>query len=235
MKTLITSVPILRNYDRSKPAVLETDSSDYVNGGVLLQENDDGILHPIAFYSKILLPAECNYEIYDKELLAIVQYLKHLRPELESTDFPVQIFTDHKGLEYFMHTKELTRRQTRWAENLADYNFKIMYRSGKWNGKADALTRLPGSVPADDYDKRRKHQKKALLSPECFQGYQSVLQEQDNPKGGVAAIQVSSQSGPMSTAVDIKQQSETKSSALRGFAPLGSKENDIDDEDITDE
>ena len=201
---------------------------------MLLQGNDDGILDPIAIYSKNLLPAECNYEIYDKELLAIVRCLEHWRPELESIDVPVQIFTDHKSLEYFMHTKELTRRQARWAEKLADYNFKIMYRSGKSNGKADALTRLPGSVPADDNYGRPKHQKRALLSPECFQGYQSILQEQDNPKEGVAAIQVGSQSGPMSTAFDIKQESETKSSAPRGL-PLGSPENDIDDEGITDE
>ncbi len=105
------------------------------------KKNDDGILHPIAFFSQNLLPAECNYEIYDKELLAIVRFLEHWRLELESTDVSVQIFTDHKSLEYFMHTKELTRCQARWAEKLADNNFKIRYQSGKSNGKADALTR----------------------------------------------------------------------------------------------
>ena len=113
MKTLVTNAPVRRHYDRSKLEVLEINSSDYVNEGVLSQENDDGILHPIAFYSKNLLPAECNYDIYDKELLAIVRCLEHWRPELESTDVPVLIFTDHKSLEYFMHTKELTRCQAR--------------------------------------------------------------------------------------------------------------------------
>lgn len=171
MKHLVTSAPVLRHYERSRPAVLETDSSDFVNGGVLSQADDDGVLHPVAFYSKNLLPAECNYEIYDKELLAIVRCLEHWRPELESTDIPIQIFTDHKSLEYFMQTKELTRRQARWAEKLADFNFKIMYRSGKSNGKADALTRMPNSVPTDSQDERRKHQHRAVLSPECFQKY----------------------------------------------------------------
>ena len=130
--------------------MLEIDSSDYVNGGVLSQADDDGVLHPVAFYSKNLLPAEYNYEIYDKELLAIVRCLEYWRPELESTDIPVQIFTDYKSLEYFIQIKELTRRQARWAEKLADFNFKIMYRSGKSNGKADALTRMPNLVPADE-------------------------------------------------------------------------------------
>ena len=77
IKDLVTSALVLRHYERSRPAVLETDSSDYVNGGVLSQADDDGVLHPVAFYSKNLLPAECNYEIYGKELLAIVRCLEH--------------------------------------------------------------------------------------------------------------------------------------------------------------
>ena len=184
MKHLVTSAPVLRHYERSRPAVLETDSSDYVNGGVLSQADDEGVLHPVAFYSKNMVPAECNYEIYDKELLAIVRCLEHWRPELESTDIPVQIFTDHKSLEYFMQTKELTRRQARWAEKLAEYNFKIMYRTGKSNGKADALTRMPNSIPTDKEDERLKHQHRALLSPECFQGYNQAPSADREAEGG---------------------------------------------------
>ena len=107
------SASVLRHFDRSRKAVLETDSSDHVNDEVLFQYNDEGLLHPVAFYSKNLLPAECNYEIYDKELLAIVRCLEHWRSELEATDLPIEIFTDHKSLKHFMTTKELTRRQVR--------------------------------------------------------------------------------------------------------------------------
>ena len=113
-----------------------------------------------------MLPAECNYEIYDKELLAIIRCLEHWRPELESTDIPVEVITDHKGLEYFMSTKELSRRQVRWSEKLADYNFKIKYRPGRTNERADALTRMPGSTPESQDDERVKYQQQTILTPD---------------------------------------------------------------------
>ena len=77
LKQQVTAAPVLKHFDSTKEAILETDSSDYVNGGVLSQYDDEGILHPVTFYSKNMIPAECNYEIYDKELLAIIRCLKH--------------------------------------------------------------------------------------------------------------------------------------------------------------
>ena len=74
----ITSTLVLRYYDRIKKAILETNLLDYINGGVLSQWNDEGTeLHPIAYYSKNLLLAECNYKIYNKELLVIVRCLEY--------------------------------------------------------------------------------------------------------------------------------------------------------------
>ena len=108
LKKIITEAPVLRHCDRSKVAILETDPSDYVNGGVLSQYDNDGLLHPVALYGKNLNPAECNYEIYDKELLAIVRCLEHWRLGLEETNIPIQVFSDHRSLEYFMSNKELT-------------------------------------------------------------------------------------------------------------------------------
>ena len=166
LKERITTAPILRHFDRNKETILETDASDYVNGGVLSQYDDDGVLHPVAFFSKNMIPAECNYEIYDKELLAIIRCLEHWRPELESTDIPVKIFSDHKALETFMTSKTLTRRQARWAEILSEYNFKIMYQTGPRNAKADALTRMPGSLPKGEDDARIQHQQQVILTPE---------------------------------------------------------------------
>jgi len=137
-----------------------------VLGGVLSQYDDDSVLHPVAFFSKNLLPAECNYEIYDKELLAIIRCLENWRPDLESTEIPIKIFTDHKALTYFTESKELTRRQARWSEKLSEFNFKIMYQTGPRNVKADALTRMAGSVPKDKLDERNTYNSQTILTPD---------------------------------------------------------------------
>ncbi|KAI0992964.1 hypothetical protein K3495_g15220 [Podosphaera aphanis] len=90
-------------------------------------------------------PAESNYEIYDKELLAIVQAFEEWRPELEGSSDPVEVITDHKALEYFMKSRLLSRRQARWSEFLSRFHFKIVYRPGNQNGPADTLSRPNGS------------------------------------------------------------------------------------------
>ena len=73
---MVTKAPILAHYKQGVKTIVETDSSDYVSSGVLSQLGDDELLHPVAFFSKNLNPAECNYEIYDKELLAIIRCFK---------------------------------------------------------------------------------------------------------------------------------------------------------------
>lgn len=82
-----------------------------------------------------------NYQIYDKELLAVVAAFKHWRQYLEFFVEPTTVLTDHKNLEYFNTTGNLTRRQVRWSEILSDYDFQIIYRPGKQNAAADALSR----------------------------------------------------------------------------------------------
>ena len=104
-----TSVPILRHFDPDKECVVETDASDYVSAGILSQIEDDGILHPVAFFSKKHSPAECNYEIYDKELMAIIRSFEEWQPHLESAKGIIEILCDNKNLEYFMTTKILNR------------------------------------------------------------------------------------------------------------------------------
>jgi hypothetical protein len=86
--------------------IIETDASDYVSAGILSQWDNEGVLHPVAYYSKKHLPAECNYDIYDKELMAIIKAIEEWKPECERATYPLQLITDHKNLEYFM-TKKL--------------------------------------------------------------------------------------------------------------------------------
>ena len=101
---------ILRHFDLIKQCFIETDFFNYVNAGVLLQIGDDGLLHPVVYFSRRMAPAECYYKIYDKELLAIIRCFKKWRPELKGTGLPVKVLTNHKGLKYFMTIKKLTPR-----------------------------------------------------------------------------------------------------------------------------
>lgn len=101
----------------------------------------------VNYFSTKMLPAECNYEIYDKELLTIIRAFELWRPELEGTEQPVTVLSDHKNLKYFMPTKLLSRRQARWSEFLSRFNFKITYRPGGLNRRADALTRPSSREP----------------------------------------------------------------------------------------
>ncbi|ERF69956.1 hypothetical protein EPUS_08767 [Endocarpon pusillum Z07020] len=141
LKRRFTSAPILATFDPERQIVLETDASDYAIGMCISQPDDEGRLRPVAFYSRKMIPAELNYEIHDKELLAIVTAFDEWRVYLEGSKYPVKVYTDHKNLLYFTTTKELNRRQVRWSETLSRYNFEISYRKGNDNAKADALSR----------------------------------------------------------------------------------------------
>ena len=91
---------------------METDSSGYVTGGALSQVDDDGFLRPVAFFSKKNAPAECNYPIHDKELLAIIRCIEHWDAELRSVE-SFTILTDHQNLRHFIKKQPLSERQVR--------------------------------------------------------------------------------------------------------------------------
>jgi hypothetical protein len=151
LKERFTSAPILKYFEPSLPSTLEVDSSDTVTSGVLLQpaEKESKILHPIAYFSKKMLPAECNYSIGEKELLAIVNAFKEWRHYLEGAAHQITVLSDHLNLKEFTSTMKLNRRQARWAEKLAAYDFVITHVPGKSNGRADALTRRSGDLPKE--------------------------------------------------------------------------------------
>jgi len=141
LKAAFTTAPVLAHFQPDRPSTIETDASDFAIAAVISQPDSSGVMHPVAFYSRKLTDAELNYEIYDKEMLAIVTAFKEWRAYLEGAAHPATIYTDHRNLEYFATTKVLNRRQARWSELLANYSFTIVYRPGKAMGKPDAMSR----------------------------------------------------------------------------------------------
>ena len=103
--------------------------------------NLDGELHPIAFHSQTFSSAELNYDVHDKELLAIYEAFRRWQHYLEGPISPVDVVTNHKNLEYFAIMKLLTRRQAQWSEYLSQFNMIICFQPRKLGMKLDALTR----------------------------------------------------------------------------------------------
>lgn len=169
LKSAFVSAPVLSYYRPDRSTVVEVDASDWAAGGVLSQYNDEGVLHPVAYFSAKHSPAECNYEIYDKELLAIVKAFEEWRPELQGLEDPVEVLTDHKSLEHFTTTKLLNQRQVRWSEFLSDFRYQITYRAGKHATVPDALSRKTEDAPTsttDLTDERISNRQRILLPPD---------------------------------------------------------------------
>ena len=164
LKDMFISAPILMQFDPDRTTVLEVDSSGYVTGGLLTQYDDKGVRRPCAFFSRKNTPAECNYEIYDKELLAIVKCVREWGSELRSVKH-FEIITDHKNLTYFTTSRKLKERQMRWAEELSQYNFTIRYRPGKEGTQPDVLSRREQDMP-EGADNRYSHREMVLLKPD---------------------------------------------------------------------
>ncbi|KAF8746754.1 hypothetical protein RHS01_08828 [Rhizoctonia solani] len=141
LKALVTRSPVLIHSNPKLPYYLETDASGVAMGAILSQRGKDNRLHPIAYMSKSFLGAEANYDTHDKELLAIIKALEEWQIFLEATDKPIQVFTDHRNLEYWMQAQTFNRRHAQWRIFLSDFNFEIHYRPGKQSGKPDALSR----------------------------------------------------------------------------------------------
>jgi len=115
----------------------------------------------VAFHSHKLSPAEQNYDIHNKELLAIVVAFMEWRPYLKGTEKPVTVYMDHQNLQYFLTTKVWTHRQIRWAQKLCAFNFKIVYGPGTKGGKPDALNRRLEYRPEEG----ATHREQQILQP----------------------------------------------------------------------
>ncbi|KAI3360881.1 hypothetical protein L3Q82_012889, partial [Scortum barcoo] len=122
--------------------IVEVDASETGIGAVLSQRCPvDQKVHPCAFFSRRLTPAERNYDVGNRELLAVVLALQEWRHWLEGAEQPFLVWTDHKNLAYLRSAKRLNPRQARWALFLSRFEFTLTYRPGSHNTKPDALSR----------------------------------------------------------------------------------------------
>jgi hypothetical protein len=133
------TAPVLWYYDLTLPIIVETDTSDFVIGAVLSQIEDR--VQSVTFYCRKMTATALNYHIHDKEILAIVSTFKEWTRYVEGAEHSILVFSDHKNLEYFTTMKVLNHGQARWAQELARYDFKIVYHPGNLNGKLDVLSK----------------------------------------------------------------------------------------------
>jgi RNase H-like domain found in reverse transcriptase/Integrase zinc binding domain/Chromo (CHRromatin Organisation MOdifier) domain len=149
LRDLMCQQPVLKQPDFTKPFAVFTDASAYGVGAILSQEGGPNTqnrtkYHPVAYYSATFTETERNYDVYDRELLAIMKAITHWRPYLIWTKEPFKIFTDHANLLHWKSPRKLNRRTTRWHGELQDYNFTLHHVPGKNHTAADALSRPPG-------------------------------------------------------------------------------------------
>ena len=105
---VFTTAPVLALPDHSKPFWLITDASDFATGAILEQPDALNRWHPVAYHSKNLQPAKCNYEIHDKELLVIICALEIFCHYLKGQEDNLEIWSDHGNLVYFVTKQKLT-------------------------------------------------------------------------------------------------------------------------------
>ena len=160
--------PVLQQPDFTKPFIILTDTSAYGMGAILLQEGEINPqkptkkpkLHPIVYYLATFTATERGYNIYERELLAIIKAITHCRLYLIWTEEPFTIYTDHANLLYWKSPRKLNRCMARWHAELQDYHFILEYVPRKTYTVANTLSRPPGT------DKGKEDNQDMTMIPE---------------------------------------------------------------------
>src|SRR5215472_10029379 len=174
LKSRISTAPVLAIPKDEGKFRIECDASDFALGGVLSQQQSDGKWHPIDFMSIGMSSAERNYEIYDKELLAIMTSLGKWKKYLLGAREKFEVWSDHLNLTYFRSPQKLTRRQARWVVDLQQYNFTMHHIPGKSNNKADILSHRDGHNFGDE-----DNENVVVLTPDMFSWSLFITEAQD--------------------------------------------------------
>lgn len=146
IKTEFAQRPLLLMPNPYNPFILETDASKVATGAVLRQYNENGYLKPVGYLSQSLDAAQRNYEIYDRELLAIIRALTAWKHYLLGSPHPVTIWCDHQNLTYWREAKRLTPRQARWHLLLSQFELHITHVPGPQMIQSDLLSRRADHV-----------------------------------------------------------------------------------------
>jgi len=141
LKKVFTMQPVLVAPDLNKEMRIEADISEYTTRGVLSMRCEDDKWRLVAFISKLLNEAERNYEIHNREMLAIIQCLEEWRHLLEGAQTKFEIWSDYKNLEYFMSSQKLNRRQAKWTLYLSRFDFILKHVPESSMGRANSLSR----------------------------------------------------------------------------------------------
>jgi len=148
LKKRFTTAPILSHFYPGRKTVGKTDASHFGLGGILSKYKERQ-LHPVAFHSHKLNSAGINYEIHNEELFVIREAFKEWKRYLWGEEAPVTVYTDHQNLQCFLTKEVWNQRQMRYAQELTNYNFKIVYRLGSRGGKPETLSRRPEYCPEE--------------------------------------------------------------------------------------
>jgi hypothetical protein len=184
LKTHMCTRPILRQPNFSKRFFVQTDTSNHGVGAILLQEGEELAdlsketmpkLHLITFYSTTFTPTQQKYDIYEKELYAIVKSLEHWRPYLVWGKYQFIVLTDHANLTFWKHPWKLNDWTARWHVKLQDYDFVIHHVRGKVNLATDALSR------SDDMENCKEREPTTVLKPKMFTNV-SLLEPENTTK-----------------------------------------------------
>ena len=142
LKKAFTTAPVIMHWILGSPLIIEMDMSDYALATILSMVSPmDNEVHPIAFHSCTFTPPKLNYDVHDKELLAIFEAFKIWCHYLEGSLTPIDMVTNHKNLEHFSTTKLLTRCQVHWSEFLCQFNLTIHFHPSHLGTKPDVLMR----------------------------------------------------------------------------------------------
>ena len=141
LKAILRSEPVLLAPNFNKEFKLAIDASDVGAGGVLLQEDDSGVDHPVCYFSKKFNKHQKNYSTVEKECLSLILALQHFEVYLTSSSSPIVVFSDHNPLTFIHKMKNKNQRLLRWSLLLQEYNLDIRHIKGKDNIIPDALSR----------------------------------------------------------------------------------------------